>query len=128
MGAIFSWSYDRHHYTFKSVNNGATSNFKASGDFTQLELNTFYGLGYYPNNRTSLNSSLHLTTSLNASAYSIEPSIDFSTDYFISYRTRLSASLSALYQRDHLNLSGVPTNKTHNLTFNFSIGISHAFL
>jgi hypothetical protein len=128
LGARFSWSYDRHHFAVKNTNSGTTSKFKSSGDFMQSQLNLFYGLGYYPSNRSKVNSTLKLSGSIGEGAYSINPSIDFSADYFVSYRTRLSAYLSTIYEYDQQNFAGGPTVNAHSLNVNFIVTISHAFL
>lgn len=128
LGASFSWSYDRHYFTVKNTNSGTTSKFKSSGDLMQSQLKLFYGLGYYPSNRSKVNGTLNLSGSIGEGAYSINPSIDFSADYFISYRTRLSAYLSTIYQYDQQNFAGGPTVNAHSLNANFIITISHAFL
>jgi hypothetical protein len=128
LGARFSWSYDRHHFAVKNINSGTISKFKSTGDFTQSQLNLFYGLGYYPSNRSKVNGTLKLSGSIGEGAYWINPSIDFSADYFVSYRTRLSAYLSTIYQYDRLNFTGVLANNAHSLNVNFGVTISHAFL
>jgi len=135
MGSAFSLSY--RYNTIRSVStfNGITSERKDSGNIFETRFYFFYEVGYYPNNRTRVNSNFTVIASYfpydKTSAkheISIHPALNFSTDYFISYRTRISAYFIADYEHTHIKYVGPGQDKMHNLYANFSIGLAHAFL
>ena len=135
MGSAFSWSY--RHNTDRSVStlNGITSERIDSGNIFETSLYCFYEVGYYPNNRTRVNANFTVLASYfpydKTSAkheISMHPALHFSTDYFISYRTRISAYFIADYEHTNIKYVGSGQDKMHNLNANFSIGLAHAFL
>ena len=128
MHTTFSWTYYKNNGTSKSTISGITTKTEGSSYSNDARFYFNYGLDYYPNNRTRINSSFDLLTTIIESEFLIKPSLNFSTDYFISFRTRLSASFSTKYQYDYIKYIGSSSNKMHNLDINFGLGISHAFL
>jgi len=89
-------------------------------------------MGYFPNNRTAVNASLQLEAShikfdnpsfKNATV--ITPSVNFSADYFISYKTRLSAHWYLYYDKTFLNPIAGKQIETYNFNTNISFGLSH---
>jgi hypothetical protein len=95
-----------------------------------------YGWGYFPNNRTAINAYIQMDASFRKSSREmvykemriIRPEIDFSADYFLSYRTRLTAHWNLNYK----SLRAVSyTNETfngHELYTGISFGLTHSIL
>lgn len=122
------------------INNSYSYTGGSFGDSTKsneylTEFNAFYGFGFFPNNRTKLNATLgayaanakYKSGSLNKS-FSLHPSFNFSTDYFLSYKTRLTANVYMLYSYDHIRQTAIPFNTANSFHAGFSIGLSHYFL
>jgi hypothetical protein len=95
-------------------------------------INAFYGFGFYPNNRTLLNTNINLNTSyLNYKTGELKDEIFLSAtanliaNYFISYRSRLLAYVNLNYTRSSQeNFSSVKT-KFNSFNTNFSLSFSH---
>ena len=92
-----------------------------------------YGIGYYPNNRTTLNATIGMEArrlkyndhaNLKSSAL-LKPSLNFSTDYFISYRTRFSASWNMFYTKSFTDPVLGSRLTAHHFTTGFGAGLVH---
>jgi hypothetical protein len=90
------------------------------------ELTAFYGIGFFPNNRTQVNAALRVdAVEAKEKHRYVQPALNLDVNYFISYRTYLSASANIGYS--HLELTdnaGVKT-KSQNLFSNMSVTLSH---
>lgn len=91
-----------------------------------------YGIGYYPNNRTAINASLQLEANhvdydnpFFKNGTVLNPLINFSADYFISYKTRLSAYWNFSYVKVFTNPVTGKQIEFHNFNTNISLGFSH---
>lgn len=116
----------------KSNFNGTETKFITNSRETESRFYASYGMGYFPNNRTAVNASLQLEAShikfdnpsfKNATV--ITPSVNFSADYFISYKTRLSAHWYLNYDKTFLNPIAGKQIETYNFNTNISFGLSH---
>jgi hypothetical protein len=135
LGAHASWQTRREETKNKNTMNGTTTGNKVELKQQETELSMFYGIGFYPNNRTRLNATIDLdliqTKFLDNpldKKTSILPSLLLSTDYFLGYRTRLIASLSMDYRYYRWRYSAAPSTDQHAFNTNFSVGLSHFFL
>jgi hypothetical protein len=95
-----------------------------------------YGWGYFPNNRTAINAYLLLDASFGKSSRQvvykemriIRPEIDFSADYFLSYRTRFNAHWNLSYKSLHAVSNTNETLNGHELYTGISFGLVHSIL
>jgi hypothetical protein len=95
-----------------------------------------YGFGYFPNNRTVINAFLQLDASYGKAsepvAYKeiriIQPALEFSADYFLSYRTRLNAYCNLSYKSMHAVSIANETLKGHEFNTSISLGLTHSIL
>jgi hypothetical protein len=116
----------------KSNFNGTETKLNTSSHETESGFYASYGMGYFPNNRTAVNASLQLEAShikfdnlSFKSATAIIPSISFSADYFISYKTRFSANWYLYYNKTFLNPAAGKQIETYNFNTNIAFGLSH---
>jgi hypothetical protein len=134
-GGNVSWQAERSKESNKTTLNGTSAETKTELKQHQTELYAFYELGFYPNNRTKLNASIDVR----ATRYqyklaamdnqtSLRPSFNFSTDYFINYRTRLYANAYVYHEYDHYTYLSLPSFTKNAFRSGFSVGISHYFL
>lgn len=135
MGAWLSWQIEKAKQNDKHTISGSTTENKTKSKQTETECYAFYGFGFYPNNRTRLNAELNVRASqlrffdnLLKKQISVSPQISFSTDYFISYKTRLNASVYLGYNYDRYSYTSLPSAASRSFNGNFSVGISHSFL
>jgi hypothetical protein len=129
-----TWQDSRRKQRNKNIWNGVPSEMTTEWGQQQTEVYAFYGLGYYPNNRTKLNAGIDVkaTKFENSSAphdkqLYIRPSFGLSADYFVGYRTRLYADLSAYHEYRHFEYVSMPSLTTNNFHTYFSVSISHYF-
>jgi hypothetical protein len=95
-----------------------------------------YGWGYFPSNRTAINAFIQMNTSFakfsTAMTYKqmriISPEIDFSADYFLSYRTRLTAHWNLNYKSSRAVTNTNETVNSHELSSGISFGLTHSIL
>lgn len=134
-GASLSWQLARSEQKNKYVSGNTSQENNLNTNQQLADFNAFYAIGFYPNNRTLLNASLGIdavkqkyTSGLAGDQISLHPSFIFSTDYFISYKTRLTANLDLLYSYQHSTASSIFFNTTNTFHTTFSVGISHYFL
>ena len=135
MGFNLSYQSSWRNTDAKSTFNGGSFNSENNSHESQMQLYSFYGIGYFPNNRTLLNANLVLEAvhskydngPLKKSTV-VKPSLSFSTDYFISYKTRFSAYWSLAYDYFN-NKTTTDTNlKGHYFNTSLSLGLSHVIL
>lgn len=136
LGAYLSWQLQRGEDHTKTIINGAVTENKENPKSKYSDLSAFYGFGYYPNNRTRLNTSIDLSVthlkfhdlpSIDRQIL-VLPSISFSTDYFISYRTRLHANFSMNYRYREYKFFSQSSYCDRSFNASISAGISHFFL
>ncbi len=109
-----------------------TENFSA---LPQLVLQSSYGFGYYPNNRTIVNAGLNFDAiygkgflgSAEREYYILSPGVQVNADYFINYRTRLFLTAGVNYRyTDVKNYApGLLAYDKNLITANFNFGLSH---
>jgi hypothetical protein len=133
-GATISWQTQKNEQRNKSTINGNTSQTKTVTKQTQTQLYAFYGIGYYPNNRTIVNTNLAVEGfrssyhdgSLNKMTV-IRPSLNFTANYFISYRTRLTANLTVYYEANQLEYDSLPKVNRRLVNSAFNLSLTHTF-
>jgi hypothetical protein len=135
LGVSLSWQLARSEQKSKYVSGNTSQDNTLNTNQQFADFSTFYAIGFYPNNRTMLNASLGIdavkqkyTSGLPGNQIFLHPSFSFSTDYFISYKTRLTANLGLLYSYQHSTASSIFFNTTNAFHTGFSVGISHYFL
>lgn len=96
-------------------------------------VNSSYGIGFYPNNRTRLNVQLDIQAGLGKTEYFgnhkfsyVRPSFNLSTDYFLSYRTRLNAFIYFEWNSENVKSNNSIYNPKET-TSNFNFSIIHSF-
>ncbi len=109
-----------------------TENFSA---FPELVFQSFYGFGYYPNNRTIVNAGLNLDASYgkgflgsaDRDYYILSPGVQVNADYFINYRTRLflTAGLNYTYTDVKNYVPGLIAYDRNLVIASFNFGLSH---
>lgn len=133
-GASAAWQRHREKQTDRTTLNGVTTETKAEYKQQGASLYAFYGIGYYPNNRTLVNATLgfdgryirYHESSLKQSRW-MRPSLGFSADYFVSYRTRLTANLSLYGEFNHFEYTSLPDDNSRLLNCNLIVGVTHSF-
>lgn len=109
-----------------------TENFSA---FPEVVFQSFYGFGYYPNNRTIVNAGLNVDASygkgflgnVEREYYIVSPGVQVNADYFINYRTRLFLTAGLNYRYTDVNnyVLGLLAYDKNLITANFNFGLSH---
>jgi hypothetical protein len=99
-----------------------------------ISLNSFYELGYYPNNRTVINGGLHFnyrydlnSTTGQKGTFYVEPGLFLNAGYFVNYRTRVFFNAAAYYRYFELGKVS-PSQGTYQRSVfdgNISLGFSH---
>jgi len=120
----------------RSVFNGSETEWKTDTKEWQTRLYSRYGWGYFPNNRTAINAYLQLDASFGKSYEPIiykemriiKPEIDFSADYFLSYRTRFNAHWNLSYKTVRAVSLANETLKGHDFYTGISFGLTHSIL
>jgi hypothetical protein len=132
MGASLSWQLGWHNYNSENHINSQSSKIDTSEQITWLRFYSFYGAGYYPNNRTRLAADVVLEASRfeyqkrkPANNILLRPALRFSADYFVGYRTRLSAYCALNYDKYFYNEGTPNPSQEYLLNTNFSVGLSH---
>jgi hypothetical protein len=95
-----------------------------------------YGLGYFPNNRTAINAYIQMDASFGKSSREvvykemriISPEIDFSADYFLSYRTRFTAHWNLNYKSIRAVSFANESLKSNEFNTGISFGLTHSIL
>jgi hypothetical protein len=134
-GGNVSWQTGRSKINHKTTLNGTSTETKTESKQHQTELYAFYGIGFFPNNRTKLNAAIDVRATkyqyelaaINNRTF-LRPSFNFSTDYFINYRTRLYAEAYVYHEYNHYKNSSLPSYTNNESRSGFSLGISHYFL
>ncbi|HEV7330037.1 MAG TPA: hypothetical protein VGN63_03270 [Flavisolibacter sp.] len=117
---FWNWS----NYRYKSDTGNSESDNSSTNGF--YALNAFYGIGFYPNNRTVLNASASLAANYYTRNYwTLNPQFLFSTSYFLGYRTRLTADVSYRLNRNSMENSLGTVLTDHQTTAYFNLGLSH---
>ncbi|MGZ5248525.1 MAG: hypothetical protein ACXWCR_15565, partial [Flavitalea sp.] len=131
MGARITGLWNHSWEENKTDNDGTINENNTRYKYIQSRLNFFYSLGYFPNNRTTLNATANLDAfadfGLNnqqvENSAVLRPSLYISTDYFIGYRTRLQGGLSVLYEK-YLN-NNFPGTESRFISSSIYIGLIH---
>jgi hypothetical protein len=95
-----------------------------------------YGWGYFPNNRTAINAYIQMDASFGKSSREvvykemriISPEIDFSADYFLSYRTRFTAHWNLNYKSIRADSFANESLKSNEFNTGISFGLTHSIL
>ncbi|HJW17029.1 MAG TPA: hypothetical protein VJ499_07910 [Flavisolibacter sp.] len=126
------WNSDENRYGYM----GSESLSKIDTREWITRLYSRYGWGYFPNNRTVINAYLQLDASFGKSSEPvlykemkiIKPGMDFSADYFLSYRTRLTANWNLNYKSSRAVTNTNETVNSHELSSGISFGLTHSIL
>lgn len=119
----------------KSEISSVTSEYEMFETYPTLALHSFYGVGYYPNNRTIVNAGLSIDGVYGVrnmglgrpSYFSVSPGLRLHADYFINYRTRAFIDAGINYSYTELKDSR-PVTLVYDKSVvngNFNIGFSH---
>lgn len=121
--------------TRKSESISGPLEFEQFETYPQLSFNSFYGVGYFPTNRTIVNGGLSFDAVYGQqniaigrhSYFSLVPGLRFSADYFINFRTRLflNADINYYYTEFRDNILSMPVYNKNIVTGNFNFGFSH---
>lgn len=99
-----------------------------------LLMNAFYGIGYYPNNRTIIDGGFTVQSaysfhnfSQSYSGFVLSPGVTLSANYFISYKTRVTVFANAMYMYfdPSANASPYLSFSRSSVDANINIGFSH---
>lgn len=125
-------------FTRQKSKNESTGTVTENENFSalpQLVFQSFYGVGYYPNNRTIVNAGLNVDArygkgfsgSVEREYYILSPGVQVNADYFINYRTRLffTAGLNYRYTDVKNYLPGFLAYDKNLITGYFNFGLSH---
>jgi hypothetical protein len=136
-GIYLSASHEIFNVTSRQTFGTGTLELKDKFSTEQAQLKTYFEMGYYPNNRTTLNASLSFTggyntynPNLSLIKYTIvlNPEMSFRTLYFINYRTFLDANFAIWYNSGRTKQLTGGDLKNHDFNTNFSLGLSHTIL
>lgn len=121
--------------TSKTESTGTITEIENFSALPQLVLQSSYGFGYYPNNRTIVNAGLNFDAiygngflgTAEQEYYVLSPGVQVNADYFINYRTRLFLTAGVNYRyTDVKNYApGLLVYDKNLVTANFNFGISH---
>jgi hypothetical protein len=134
--SILSYQKNWNSDETRNVFNGSEAFSKTDSKEWKTRLYSRYGWGYFPNNRTAINAYFELDASFGKSSEPIiykemriiKPGIDFSADYFLSYRTRLTAHWNLSYQSTHIVFISNETFTGHDFFKGISFGLTHSIL
>lgn len=131
MSAEFFGEYSNEDRNSKFSSNGQTNNIKDELQGTSIGVSAYYSLGYYPNNRTFLNTGVSLEATLSdfkrgtlQEGSHILPAAFIDMNYFLSYRTMLKATVSLQYDQDHTK-TVISWNKQEETKGYYYITLSH---
>lgn len=105
--------------------------------FSTFAFNAFYGIGYFPNNRTIINGGFNLNYRYvfnketgQKDVYLFEPGLFLNADYFVNFRTRFFLNASSRYRIYEPGLVPLPrySNQRSEFGANISLGFSHVIL
>lgn len=120
-----SYLGQRYYQKSEEVNSGSQSVVKNELNGGSMNLNATYGVGYYPNTRTQITAEAGLSASYsNGKAWGVSPSLTFSANYFIGYRTYLNAYVSSGYYHNRFEDLFI-ASKANRFSSDFSIRLSH---
>ncbi len=132
MGASLSWQKGWYAYHSKVNSSNQTFRQDSSQQTAQWSLHTFYGVGFYPNNRTQVTvnlaveaSRLAFEKSKHQNVTQLRPALQLGADYFISYQTRLFAQYNLWYLQNFYTHGSLSPSDEKQLNTNVSIGITH---
>lgn len=131
MGASVSYETIWQNYRVEQETNGTSSISEGDWRRNSWVLTSFYGLGFFPNNRTQLTGTAELTAShveektASTRYIYIQPSVNVSANYFLGYRTYLTANLSANYQYSRNQTLSSWFSPERRWTTSASIAFSH---
>lgn len=136
MGATFSfiqqWQRNKSYYQ-DSSNPQQPVNFYNTV-YSVLSFNAFYGVGFYPNNRTMINGGFNFVSQLfvnningQKGNFSLKPGLFLDANYFVNYRTRLFLNVQSSYY--YFKPKTLPSTsqiyQTAELNANINIGFTH---
>jgi len=137
MGAslVFVQEWRRFKSEVQNGNNPPQQPFLNDTTRSELFVNAFYAVGYYPSNRTMINVEFNIQTEYmfsnffdQSQGFAIRPGIIVSASYFVSFRTRLSLYAGASWRYyDPGKVSPTPYvyYSRSALNANINIGFSH---
>jgi hypothetical protein len=133
MSVSLSWSSGWWHSLSKDNANGTALEDRYDWEGKLTLLNATYGIGFYPNNRTAMNANLglqakYITYDNNLAIKSyrqVKPFVNFTTDYFINYKTRLNAYWSLTYEKSFTKPINDKQFEDHYFNSYISLSLSH---
>lgn len=128
-GANLAYTLTRQRNQVNQDNNGTTTKTNFDYDTKQWELNGFYGIGFFPNNRTQLSANLNVFVSqikeAETKSYQVQPTLSFGTNYFIGYRTFLSAYIYTNYAYNRYKTGSFQSSSQQQWNSSVSVSLSH---
>ena len=114
----------------KTESTGTVTENENFSTLPEVLFHSFYGFGYYPNNRTIVNAGLNFDASYGKGFweyYILSPGVRVNADYFINYRTRLFLTTGLNYRYTDVKnyVPGLITYDKNLITANFNFGLSH---
>lgn len=113
-------------YTQNGISNGSS----ISAGQNTWTANAFYELGFFPNNRTQLSTALNIQATRYVERVGItdyiQPTLHIGVNYFLGYRTYLSANFYAAYSDSRYKLGSRWYASDHNFSGSFSLAFTHA--
>ncbi|RYF84721.1 MAG: hypothetical protein EON98_08465 [Chitinophagaceae bacterium] len=112
----------RSKYSFKNVYPGGTTESETTVYSWDAKLTGFLGYGYFPNNRTQIGGNF-LAEALyyKDRSWALSPQVDLFANYFIGYRTYLTAEVFFKYNYAHV----LQNDNEHVLNAGFNLQFSH---
>ena len=134
MGISANWNFITTDLETTSIYNGTMTEIITASRESDARVYMFYGMSYYPNNRTSIGGVValegkrhqHDDKSAFERSYILSPEFNLYADYFIGYRTRLNASAQVHYDKAMSDFKGGGSLNEHFLNAGFSISLFHA--
>ena len=129
-GVSISYQTTRQAFRFESSGSGNPSLSEGHTTLSSWMLNGFYGIGFFPNNRTQLSATLNIDAerlheSTRLTQVLITPSLVLSTTYFLGYRTYLTGNFLGSYRYSRDKFSTTWPSPSHQWNASGSIGFSH---
>jgi hypothetical protein len=109
--------------------NGVENSFDAEHYEEKIDAAIFYGIGYFPNNRTIIRMNMGVGAVYRffneTKILTINPRLDLNAGYFLGYRTYLTAQATFDYTKRHIEGMFLSTENTRLSNLYFNIGVSH---
>lgn len=122
-----SFSYSRYNYNREDewISPGSPSKNSTDTSAWQSMAHAFYGIGYYPNNRTQITAILDMNGNYDKTRlFSLLSVFSLDVRYFLGYRTFLSASVNARHTIGTVKSNG-KNEQAHLFLSDLGVSLSH---